>query len=205
MVFLQFKNTFYGLVCFSIHQVYAWRPDFDRNNLTRWTKMGLLVRLRQSWYTFPEYAGLSDYSLYFANRIYQPSYISLFTALSFYGMIPETIVQTSSVSTLKTATFSSGMGTYSYQHLSPVHFFGYELKPMPDGRHLKIAQPEKALIDLIYLYPFYNTVNELLELRLDEYFLQESFNHSLFKEYLSKMNVKALERRIVLLNKAYGL
>lgn len=38
MTFLEFKNQLFDLACFNIYQVYAWQPDFDRNNLTRWVK-----------------------------------------------------------------------------------------------------------------------------------------------------------------------
>lgn len=55
MNWLEFKNKLFDLGCFSIHQVYAWRPGFDRNNLVRWTKKGYLVHLRRGWYAFPEY------------------------------------------------------------------------------------------------------------------------------------------------------
>ena len=34
--------------------------------------------------------------------------------------------------------------------------FGYELKPMANNRIILFATPEKALLDLLYLYPFYN-------------------------------------------------
>ena len=86
MVFLEFKDKMFDLACFNIHQIFAWEPGFDRNNITRWIKKGYLSRLRQGYYAFPEYRRMPDYSLYFANRIYKPSYISLHTALSFYGM-----------------------------------------------------------------------------------------------------------------------
>ena len=84
--------------------------DFSRNNLVHWTNQGLLIRLRQGHYTFPEYKGRADYSFYFANRIYRPSYISLHTALSFYGIIPESVVQITSVTSLKTASFTNAFG-----------------------------------------------------------------------------------------------
>ena len=83
-IFLEFKERMFPLACFNIHQVLAWQPDFDRNNLTRWIGKGYHVRLRQSFYTFPEYRSRAGYSFYFANRIYNPSYISLHSALSFY-------------------------------------------------------------------------------------------------------------------------
>ena len=60
-------------------------------------KKGLLVRLRQGYYTFSEYLASSDHVYFFANRIYKPSYISLHTALSFYGIIPEAVGSITSV------------------------------------------------------------------------------------------------------------
>ena len=106
MSFLEFKEQLFDLACFNIYQIYAWQPDFDRNNLTRWTKKEYIVRLRQGYFTFSEYKNKPDYFLYFANRIYRPSYISLHSALSFYGMIPEAVVQITSVTSLKTASFT---------------------------------------------------------------------------------------------------
>jgi predicted transcriptional regulator of viral defense system len=97
MNYLEFKDKMFDLACFSNHQVYAWQPDFDRNNFSHWIKRGLLIRLRQGYYSFPEYLCKPDFSMYFANRIYRPSYVSLHTALAFYGIIPEAVVQITSV------------------------------------------------------------------------------------------------------------
>ena len=205
MTFLEFKAKMFDLACFTIYQVYAWKPDFDRNNLTRWTKKGYLIRLRQGYFTFAEYKNKADYSLYFANRMYRPSYISLQTALSFYGMIPETVVQIISVSSLKTASFSNEIGEYFYKNVKENLIFGYELKLMADNRNLQFATPEKALLDFLYLYPFYNNEQELQELRLDEAFLQDDLNKELLMEYCSRFQSKALEKRVQLLLKTYAL
>src|ERR1035437_10150044 len=129
----------FDLACFNINQVYMWQPNFDRNNLTRRIKKGLLVRLKQEYFAFPEYKSKADYALYFANRIYRPSYISLHTALSFYGIIPEAVVQITSVTSLKTASFTNDFGEYSYKSIKENLMFGYELKPMADGRTLQFA------------------------------------------------------------------
>lgn len=205
MNFLEFKNQLFDLACFNIHQVYAWQPDFDRNNFTRWVKKGYLIRLRQGYFAFPEYKSRSDYSLYFANRIYRPSYISLHTALSFYGMIPEAVVQITSVTTLKTASFSNGFAEYSYKNIKESLMFGYELRAMADNRTLQFATPEKALLDLLYLYPFYDNEQELEELRLDEDFLHDDFSKDLLMEYCAKFQSKALDHRVRLLFKTYDL
>lgn len=205
MNFLEFKDRMFDLGCFNIHQVYAWKPGFDRNNFVRWSNKGLLSRLRQGYYTFPEYRSKPDFALYFANRIYRPSYLSLHTALAFYGMIPEAVVQITSVTSLKTVSFINDFGEYSYKSLKDELMFGYDLKPMADGRTLQLASPEKALLDLLYLYPFYKTEQELEELRLDDDFLQDDLNHELLEEYSLKFENKALEKRVQLLMKTYGL
>jgi predicted transcriptional regulator of viral defense system len=205
MNFLEFKEQLFDLACFNIYQIYAWQPNFNRNNLTRWVKKGYLVRLRKGYFTFSEYKSKPDYSLYFANRIYRPSYISLHTALSFYGMIPEAVVQITSVTTLKTILFTNNFGEYSYKNVKENLMFGYELKPMADNRTIQFATPEKALLDLLYLYPFYNSEQELEELRLDEDYLQHDLNKDLLMEYCDKFGSKALEHRVKLLFKTYDL
>lgn len=205
MSFLEFKNKLFDLACFNIYQVYAWQPGFDRNNFTRWTKKGYLVRLRQGYFAFSEYRNKPDYFLYFANRIYRPSYISLHTALSFYGMIPEAVVQITSVTSLKTASFTNDFGEYSYRNVKDNLLFGYELKPMADNRTIQFATPEKALLDLLYLYPFYDNEQELEELRLDEEFMHNDLNKDLLAEYCAKFQSKALDHRVKLLYKTYGL
>lgn len=205
MNYLYFKQNWFEFVCFNTNQIYAWQPNFDRNNLTRWVKRGLLIRLRQGLYTFPDYKRKPDSSYYFANHIYKPSYISLHTALSFYGLIPEAVVQITSITSLKTAIFKNEFGEYSYSTVKNELMFGYSLKPIADGREIKFAKPEKALLDLLYLYSFYNTEQEMLELRLDEDFIHNELDVDLLKIFLAKYKSKALENRLSKLFNAYDL
>ena len=205
MNYLEFKNRMFDLVCFNTHQVYAWNPDFDRNNFVRWVKKGLLLRLRQGYYTFPDYKSKPDFTLFFANRIYRPSYISLHTALAFYGIIPEAVVQITSVTSLKTASFQNEFGEYEYKSIREELMFGYNIKPIANGQSLQIAHPEKALLDLLYLYPFYNTEHEMENLRLDENFLLDEINTKRLDDYLLKFKNNALQKRVKLLKSTYDL
>ena len=205
MNYLEFKKRLFDLGGFYTHQVFAWDPGFNRNNLGRWTKKGMLIRLRRGYYTFPEYKEKADFALYFANQIYRPSYISLHTALSFYGMIPETIVQFTSVSSLKTASFRNELGEYHYKSMRSELMFGYKHKPMADGRVIQMASAEKALLDLLYLYPFYNTAHELENLRLDEEFLKNDLDIELLSKQQSKFKNRELDKRVKLLLKTYEL
>jgi predicted transcriptional regulator of viral defense system len=205
MNFHEFRKKMFILGYFTPNQVYTWHAEFDKNNLVRWEKKGLLVKLRNSHYSFPEFLGEKSFSLFIANRIYRPSYVSLHTALSFYGLIPESVVQITSVSTLKTATFQNPFGTYSYQTVQPRFMFGFETRPLPGGRSLLLARPEKALFDLLYLYPFYNTEQELTALRIDPDLIHDDFDIGLFRSYIARIQSKTMERRSELFLKVYGL
>ena len=69
MDFLTFKERMYPMGCFNINQVLLWENDFDRNNLTRWCRKGLLVKLRNQYYAFPEYRQVPDFSRYVASSL----------------------------------------------------------------------------------------------------------------------------------------
>ena len=205
MNYLEFRQRFFDLGCLNIHQIYAWHADFDRNNLHRWTKKGLLLRLGAGYYAFPEYLHRAGYAHYIAGKIYRPSYISLHSALSFYGMIPESVVQITSISSRKTADFSNAFGEFSYRNVKEELMFGYEPRTLADGKTFLLASPEKALLDLLYLYPFYRDAAALADLRLDEDFMQETLNTERLDEYRIRFGSKALDSRVRLLTNQYGL
>ena len=205
MDFLTFRERMYPMGCFNINQVLLWEKTFDRNNLTRWCRKGLLVKLRNQYYAFPEYRRVPGFSRYIANQMYTPSYISLHSALSFYGMIPEEVVQFTNVTTLKTATFKNAFGSFHYQNVKLAMFFGYEIKTMQDGRRLMFSTPEKALIDLLYLNSYYKSEQDMEELRLDDDFMKNDFSISRLENYLSIIKNKALDKRIKTLLRVYEL
>ncbi|MCF7838022.1 MAG: hypothetical protein K9N49_05280 [Candidatus Marinimicrobia bacterium] len=205
MRWYDFRQKMFALGCFSIHQVYAWDPGFDRNNFVRWTRKGYLVRLRREWYAFAEHVGRPDMATYVAGRIYRPSYISLHSALSFYGLIPESVVQITSVTSLKTATFKNAFGEYSYQSVREDLMFGYEPRALAGGRSALFATREKALLDLLYLYPFYMTEQALGDLRLDRDVLHEDVDRAAWESLTERFRCAALARRARLLSKVYAL
>lgn len=84
-----------------------------------------------------------------ANKLYQPSYISLDTALSYHHMIPETIYGTTSVTTKATREFIADNIRYSYQKIKKQAFTGYRLEKIR-GEAILMAEPEKALADYLY-------------------------------------------------------
>lgn len=191
--------------CFCLQHVLSHFPAFDRTALTRWTTRGLLIKLRQGWYALPEALKRPDFTWLVANKMYSPSYISLHYALAFYGVIPETVVQLTSVSTLKTATFTNVAGHFSYQKISPRLFFGYELKRIDERQAVMFATPEKALLDLLYLNPYYAQEADFLDLRLDDDYMHDGFNRDRFLSYVITAGSKALAVRARRLLKTYEL
>jgi len=85
-----------------------------------------------------------DFSL--ANFLYEPSYISLETALNFYGILPQFPYEIASVTPKKPTTKTLNGKTYRYVRLKQTLFWGYDAEP-----GFLIAHPEKALLDLLYL------------------------------------------------------
>ncbi len=203
--FLDFRDYFQPFGYFSTNQVRIWNEDFDRNNIGRWVKQGKIILLRQGYYSFPSLLSQPDITFYLANKIYSPSYISLETAFSFYGMIPEGVVSVTSVTSRKTQSFKNPFGTFSYRTLRPELFFGFlpETSRLSENWNVMIATPEKALLDFLYLNSHYSTADDIAELRLDVDFMSEIFDESRFDSYVARYNSKALAKRASLLKGVY--
>ena len=204
MTYLEFREQWHGIGCFNVYQIRAWNPEFDRSNLSRWMKRGYLSKLRQDWYAFSDLKGNPETARYVAQRIYTPSYISLHYALSFYGIIPEAVTDITCVTSNRTTTYSNDFGHFSYQTIKPALFFGFRQMPLsPQGSYL-LAYPEKAIVDLLYLYPQYNTTEALFDLRFDEWWMQEDLDKKRLMKFAEQSGNKALQERVKLLIKTYS-
>lgn len=87
-----------------------------------------------------------------ANLLYGPSYVSLEWALSFYGMIPERVHTITSMTLGRNKEYHTPIGDFAYYALpSKSYSIGITKKDAAGfiGGFL-IAEPEKALIDLVY-------------------------------------------------------
>lgn len=122
------------------------------NQMVRWQKKGLINRLRKGLYILGGNERRINPSRYFvAAQIYAPSYISCETALSYYDMIPERVVEIISVTTRKTMLFENELGRFRYRHLAPSKFIGFINERDEEGLPFFIAEPEKAILDLLFL------------------------------------------------------
>ena len=133
--------------------------------LSRWARSGLVIALRRGMYTLsPLYRRVPLNPAALAQALYPPSYLSCLWALSHCGLIPEAVVQYTSVTTRTTRRFENGLGRYSYAHLKPAAFFGYRPQEI-GGAKVMIAEPEKALLDHWHLESGEWTAERIAEMR----------------------------------------
>ena len=114
--------------------------------ISRNLKSGLFIKLRNNYYMLKD-SHLPLYAL--ANKLYQPSYVSLETALSHYGIIPEVVYTVTSVTTKPTREFKTPKSIFSYQRIKKSVFAGYSPVTI-EGHVVLLAEPEKALADYLY-------------------------------------------------------
>lgn len=115
--------------------------------LYRYSRRGLILHLKRGCYALSSDLP-NDFSL--ANKLYEPSYISLEFALSFHGIIPETVYEITSITPKSTRRFSMMGKNFSYHRIKKEAFGGYIPLKQNDAVFL-IAEPEKAFVDFVYL------------------------------------------------------
>ncbi|MBU1070849.1 hypothetical protein KKG65_00365 [Patescibacteria group bacterium] len=117
--------------------------------LSRLTKRGELVRLKRGVYKFAD-RELDDFVL--AGWLYKPSYVSLESALQVAGIIPDVVGQITSVTTVTSKEIKTSVGMFLYSKLAKNLYFGYrKIKDEKSGLFYNMAEPEKALLDWIYI------------------------------------------------------
>jgi hypothetical protein len=142
-------------------------PSSIQRQLTRWVAAGRLHQLRRGLYALaPPFQKLWPYAFLVANRLVRGSYVSLQSALAHYGLIPEYVPVTTSVTTGRPGTWDTPLGRYDFRHIRRDLLTGYRRTELPDGQEAFLATPEKALLDLIYLTPEADSPEYLQELRL---------------------------------------
>ncbi|MBQ3343077.1 MAG: hypothetical protein IJG84_14345, partial [Kiritimatiellae bacterium] len=121
------------------------QPGFKAHMMV---KEGKLIRLKRGWFCVnPKYSKKSINHGVVANVLYDgPSYVSIETALSYYGLIPERTMGMTSVVTGRSKTFKTPIGWFSYKSI-PEDLFPIGVRSV-DG--YLMASPEKALCDYLY-------------------------------------------------------
>lgn len=154
----------------------AWlniSPAHASQLLLRLAEFGHLIHLKRGIWAFRDRVELMALPQYLTNPF--PSYISLQSALYYHGLISQIPVVTYAVSIARTKRYETPLGVISVHHVHPSFFFGYETR---DNAGIKIAAPEKALIDFLYLSPAKSKLfRSLPELELPKSFRIKEARH----------------------------
>ena len=120
-------------------------------------RAGEIIRLRRNLFVVnPEETGLPLSSGLIANHLLAPSYVSMQTALRYYGLIPEAVYTIQSMTFKAAKEFNTPVGNYCYYHISR-ETYPIGITQIKEGNSVYImATPEKALCDLIANQPGIN-------------------------------------------------
>ena len=144
------------------------QPD---NKIKRMTDSKEIIKLTKNIYETDK----NNPGFLYANVLYGPSYISFEYALSYYGLIPETVyVYTSATfKKKKKKTYQNLFGTYTYRDI-PEKAYPFDILLIEDNIYpYSIASSEKALCDKLYTLKSIRTIKDLKivlfeDLRIDK-------------------------------------
>ncbi|MEI9917417.1 MAG: hypothetical protein WDO14_01280 [Bacteroidota bacterium] len=116
-----------------------------------------------------------------ANHILGPSYVSVETALSYHGFIPERVYEIASMTTKAPRTFKTSQGIFTYTKLTlPYYAFGIRSEKLSDDQYAMVASPGKAIFDKVIttsglLFRSKKSAKEFLleNMRIDEALLKQ--------------------------------
>jgi len=112
---------------------------------------GSIIRLKKGLYVVTSETSKKTLSReLIANHLYGPSYISLESALSFYGLIPERVYSVRSVTTKRSKRFATQLGNFEYITIPQEYYaIGIRQEIVNNEYAFLIASPEKAICDII--------------------------------------------------------
>ena len=138
-----------------------------RLQLSRWVKDGKVIKIHKGLYTLARpYRKVDPEPFVIANALKSPSYVSLQSALSWQGLIPEFVPVTTSITTARPQVIETPLGRFEYRHVKTSMFCGYRKTNLSGRQDAFVANAEKALLDLVYLTPRGDSPEFLGELRL---------------------------------------
>lgn len=152
MKYLEFRRRL-NVNVFTILDVKKFFPEESETllkiQLSRFRSRGLVIQMKRGLYCFDP-GRIEELEL--AGKLYQPSYISLESALNYYGMIPDVPQAVESVSLTNTKNITNQFGTFHYMKIKQELFWGYQVRQNAQGEgSFLIADGQKALLDFFYI------------------------------------------------------
>lgn len=175
---LEFRLASFGAVPFSHGALLPLLSDYASPNdkISEWLASGTLIALKRGLYVLGSPWRQEALCLpLIANRLYGPSCVSLDYALAWHGLIPERVVEVTSVCTGRGRVLENSLGRFSYLTV-PEALFSQGLTIETEGKqHFWLANPTKAVCDKLLLTRHLKAIGKASmraflfeDLRLDE-------------------------------------
>ena len=183
-----------GIIPVTTSIIESLYPELKSANkkVTWLEKQRIIIRLKRGLYVVnPEYSGKTLSSELVANHLYAPSYISMSTALRYYGLIPEAVYVHQSMTVKHSRSFQTPVGYYDYKHISKEAFPIGVRSMYKDNYAFLIASPEKALCDLIansskvilrYMKDVEAYLEQDIRMDMDEFYNMDA---TIFEDYIN--------------------
>lgn len=177
-----------------IKTIFGDKRKYLSRQISERTDKNKIIQLKKWLYTFNNpYIIEKSHPFRFANKIQEPSYISTYSALEFYNLIPEKVTQITSITPNKTNTFTNTIGSFFYQKVKASLFWWYQETSLWN-KNVLVASPEKAILDTIYLNP--EQKNPVEYFRLQHL---ENIDSKTLQKYWKRFQSKKIDRFLVLL------
>lgn len=143
---------------------------YARKRISQLADQGWLVRIKKGLYAISDISSrgflrLSHYTV--AQLLVEESYISFEAALQYHGMYDQLQQAIRSVACKQHKTTEVNGLTYRFIKTSDTYFYGWETV-VADGRQVKVATAEKALLDLLMFQRTTYTADLVLETLRDQ-------------------------------------
>jgi len=139
------KNTLAQFMELSENSLYA--------NIKRWLQSGLILPLKKGLYVTADYVtsqkNSRSYTEFIANKLREPSYLSMDYVLQTYNILSESVYGFTSVTLKSKRIYRNKFGIFIYRNIREELFNGYEIKQVDDFK-IRVGTKAKALFDYFY-------------------------------------------------------
>ncbi len=178
-------------------------PDRRSALLKRALAADEIIRIHRGLYLLAEkYLRQKIDPLSIALRLDGPSYISLESALSEHGWIPEAVRTVTSVTAGRTREYATPIDHFSFVRVPQEHLYTRVQRLVGEGGVMMLASPLKALCDYVYVHKRnWDSAAPVIEsLRVDEYLLSH-LHRKEFDELLANYHGARVRRFLLGLRK----
>lgn len=156
----------------------------------------ILIQIRRGLYLIKLPTHHSRYDPFeLALIVYGPSYISLESALSHHGWIPEAVYVTTSVTTRRATFFDTPIGQFRYSQSPLASFYLHVEQIQSSSSTFLMAHPWKAIADYLYVYKkSWNSIfNMCADLRIEENKIKE-YDNQVLKDLIRHYGNKKVKK-----------